>query len=285
MGINTSKIPRDVSTTWLNGRVPKHIADPDAYKAAKGFEAYFARQLVREMMKSTDIIGGKGMGGEVFQDMFKDLLGDQIAESGGLGITEMIYRQVMANKGQKPFLEEGEKQVDKLDLLAEAVPRRMAKYGRIVEQAAERVSIEPELIFAVMQQESGGNSRAVSHAGAKGLMQLIDTTAAEMGVDDVFDPVQNIHGGAGYLRKQFDAFGGDMDKALAAYNAGPGAVRRHGGIPPYRETTDYVKRVKAIYYRLKDQVAQQLERAPGTQVAGTSEGPEIADIKATNSEG
>lgn len=256
MSIDTSKIPRDVSTNWMKARIPKNVADPEAYQAARGFESYFSRQLVKEMLSSTDFIGGKGHGGEVYQDMFKDMLGDQIATDGGLGITEMIYRQVMQNKGQKPYVEEGEgiKQLGP-KALAELVPLRMAKYIDAVDHASKAYKIEPELLFAVMQQESGGDPNAESHAGAKGLMQLIDSTAADMGVQDVFDPVQNVHGGAKYLRQQIDSFG-TIEHALAAYNAGPGAVRKYGGIPPYAETQDYVKRVKNIYGRLKDQIAQ-----------------------------
>lgn len=257
MGVDTSKIPRDVSTRWMEARVPKNVADPDAYKAARGFESYFARQLVKEMLTGTDLIGGKGSGGEVYQDMFKDMLGDQIATSGGLGITEMVYRQVMQNKGKKPYLEDGEgiKQLGP-KAIADLVPLRMAKYIDAVDHASKAYKIEPELLFAVMQQESGGDPNAESHAGAKGLMQLIDSTAAEMGVQDPFDPVQNVHGGAKYLRQQIDSFG-TLEHALAAYNAGPGAVRKYGGIPPYAETEDYVKRVTNIYGRLKEQMAQR----------------------------
>ena len=256
MGFDTARIPRDVSTTWLNRDIPKNVADPDAYRAAKGFEAYFARQLVKEMIGSADFVGGKGSGGEIYQDMFKSVLGDEIANSGGLGITEMIYRKVMQNKGQKPFLDANEQQASEIGQIAQLVPMKMGRYASFVDHAAKTHDVEPELLFAVMRQESGGDPNAVSHAGAKGLMQLIDSTAAEMGVSDSFDPVQNIHGGAKYLREQLDQFSGNIDHALAAYNAGPGAVKKYGGIPPYEETQHYVKSVKAIYGRLKDQVAK-----------------------------
>ena len=97
----------------------------------------------------------------------------------------------------------------------------------------------------MIKQESGFNPTAGSPAGARGLAQLMPGTAAGLGVTNVLDPVQSINGGAKYLKQQLDAFGGDVAKALAAYNAGPGAVKRFGGIPPYAETQNYVRIVQA----------------------------------------
>lgn len=114
----------------------------------------------------------------------------------------------------------------------------------IVHQAAVSNGIEPELLTALIAVESGHVARAVSPRGAQGLMQLMPATAREYGVVDPFDPRQNVAAGALYLRRLLDRFGQDKTLALAAYNAGPGAVvRHHGRIPPYAETTAYVPRV------------------------------------------
>ena len=114
-----------------------------------------------------------------------------------------------------------------------------------VKAEAQRLGVRPELALAVMGQESGGKPGAVSPKGALGLMQLMPATAKELGVDPR-DPVQNVQGGLRYLKQQLDAFGGDEAKALAAYNAGPGAVQKYRNtVPPYRETRDYVVRVLA----------------------------------------
>jgi soluble lytic murein transglycosylase-like protein len=112
-----------------------------------------------------------------------------------------------------------------------------------ISQAAESASLPDSLLRAVVEVESGGNSQAVSPAGAQGLMQLMPGTAAELGVTNPFDPKQNLEGGARYLAQQLERFDGDLRLALAAYNAGPGAVKRHGGVPPYPETQRYVESV------------------------------------------
>jgi soluble lytic murein transglycosylase-like protein len=115
-----------------------------------------------------------------------------------------------------------------------------------IEDAAVRHSLDPNLIRAVMRAESNYRVDVVSHAGAMGLMQLMPGTAASLGVTDPFDPRQNIDGGAAYLRRMLDLFGGDLNMALAAYNAGQGNVRRFGGIPPFAETQAYVPRVRGF---------------------------------------
>jgi soluble lytic murein transglycosylase-like protein len=116
-------------------------------------------------------------------------------------------------------------------------------YDALVTAAAQRYGIDPAILHGLIQQESGFNPAATSSAGALGLTQLMPGTASSLGVTNPLDPAQSIDGGARYLREQLDAFGGNVVDALAAYNAGPGAVRRYGGVPPYAETQAYVNKV------------------------------------------
>ena len=111
--------------------------------------------------------------------------------------------------------------------------------------AARRHDLDPALLAGLVKQESGFDPNAVSPAGARGLTQLMPGTAAGLGVTNPLDPAQALEGGAKYLREQLDRFGGDVARSLAAYNAGPGAVQRFGGIPPYAETQNYVRAVQA----------------------------------------
>lgn len=117
----------------------------------------------------------------------------------------------------------------------------------LFKEAAEKHGIDPRLLVAVARRESAFNPRAVSRVGAQGLMQLMPATANFLGISDSFNVRDNIFAGTRYLRILLDTFRGDLDLTLAAYNAGPGAVRRHRGIPPYRETQSYVRSIRAEY--------------------------------------
>ncbi|MGZ6825276.1 MAG: transglycosylase SLT domain-containing protein, partial [Mycobacteriales bacterium] len=132
---------------------------------------------------------------------------------------------------------------------AASLPAAGKPYAAMVQRAAAQAGVDPALLSAVAWTESGFNASATSGAGAQGLMQLMPQTAAGLGVDPL-DPQQALLGGARYLKHQLDAFGGRADLALAAYNAGPTAVRKAGGIPPYPETQAYVTRVLARFSQL-----------------------------------
>jgi soluble lytic murein transglycosylase-like protein len=133
-----------------------------------------------------------------------------------------------------------------------------------IDKVASEFQLEPALIKAVALVESGFNPGAVSPKGAKGLMQLMPATARSYGVRNIHDPYENLRAGANHLRRLLDEFDGDLTLALAAYNAGSGAVRKHGGVPRYRETQDYVRKVEG---HLGKQTRRARPAAPATKVA------------------
>ena len=131
---------------------------------------------------------------------------------------------------------------------------RMSEFDPFINDAAVRYKIPPALVRAVMHTESAFDPQALSHAGASGLMQLMPATARDMYVKDIFDVKENIEGGVRYLRVLANEFDGDMVKMVAAYNAGPEAVRKYNGqIPPYTETQAYVRKVISLYFQYKEQ--------------------------------
>ncbi|HET7434540.1 MAG TPA: lytic transglycosylase domain-containing protein [Thermoanaerobaculia bacterium] len=125
---------------------------------------------------------------------------------------------------------------------------RRTRYDDIIERYASRYGVDPVLVRAVIQVESNFNPNCVSNKGARGLMQLMPGTAKQYGIKQMHDPEENIRGGIRHLAYLLDLFPNDLHRALAAYNAGENAVLKYGGIPPYEETTAYVKRALTVYY-------------------------------------
>lgn len=131
--------------------------------------------------------------------------------------------------------------------VAQKIAATHPKFHRLITDAAQRHGLEPSLVKAVILAESGYNPRAVSSRGASGLMQLMPSTARALGVEDIFDPEHNINGGTKYLRQLLNQLQGDLQLALAAYNAGLQKVRRHRGVPPFRATRFYIRKVLHYY--------------------------------------
>lgn len=132
-------------------------------------------------------------------------------------------------------------------LAGKLVPVPSADLEPLIQRQSDSQNLDPKLVKAVIQVESGYNHKALSNKGAMGLMQLMPDTASLFNVRNAFDPEENLRAGTRYLRQLLDRFAGRVELALAGYNAGPGAVERHGGVPPYAETRDYVQQVMMLY--------------------------------------
>jgi Rod binding domain-containing protein len=246
------------SSIGASGPKPTTASEKKAWNAAQDFEAILLRQMFQSMRKATSILSEEddqkiAADGQM-QDMAWDGLANQIAHEGGFGLAKMLYPELLregdGSARHPPLRSPG------ADHAASAYSRNRAPAPASLDQAIQAASrqsgLDSSLIRAVIHTESAGQVDAVSPKGALGPMQLMPDTAAELGVDPS-DPVQNILGGSRYLaalKRQF----GDEKLALAAYNAGPGAVQRHGGIPPYPETRSYVEKVLQTRDRIRRNV-------------------------------
>ncbi|MFH1700045.1 MAG: transglycosylase SLT domain-containing protein [Candidatus Zixiibacteriota bacterium] len=255
-------------------------------KATKEFESYFVLHMLKAMRKTipeSELTSG-GLGQGIYTEMFDEQLARKVSGTSANSLADMLYkslvtqleagensdnaiddkintgisdlpRNVNTSEKNANSLKAGESQIEKSEhsisppiVLKPQISNdpRLSKFGQSIKAASQKYALSPQLIYSVILAESGGQADAVSHKGAKGLMQLTDTTAVEMGVSDSLDPAQNIMGGAKYLRIMLDNFEGNLKLALAAYNAGPGIVSKYNGVPPYPETEKYIEKVLDI---------------------------------------
>jgi len=232
-------------------------------KSCAEFEAMFINQMLKTMRQADKALkddsegegDGMGLGTEnPYQELFDWQLAVRLSERSPLGIAKKLTDIMAKRLGLNVEELEAPKELRRSTIQPRQIKPFSGDLEELISAAAEEHNLDPRLIRAVISAESSGNSKAVSPKGAKGLMQLIDSTAAEVGVKNPFDPKQNINGGATYLKRMLDRYDGDPKLALAAYNAGPGAVDRYNGVPPYPETVTYVRKIM-----------EQLRGASGSQ--------------------
>ncbi len=235
-----------------------------AKAAAKQFEALFASMMLHSMRKSVLQLGDNSLipnstGEKIFTDMLDDQYGNIMASNGSLGLAKIILQQIDNDKtpessldalshlkGTAPWMTDKEFIPSGAGSIPPESPASIGQWQPMIDEAGKKFGVDKDLISAVISQESGGNQYAVSPRGAKGLMQLMDSTAQTMGVSSVFQPRQNIFGGTKYLKQLLDKYNGNEALALASYNAGSAAVDKYNGIPPYQETRRYVGNVLSL---------------------------------------
>jgi Rod binding domain-containing protein len=245
-------------------------------RAAKDFESLFTSIMLKTMRNSVmrSELVPQSMGEKFYTEMLDEEYGGLISGNANLGLADLIVKELerQDSRGMGAGLAALQGLGQSAPLMPVAQGARVNKsagftglsqtvgqWDSLIKEAGDRFNLDPALIAAVIAQESAGNPAATSSAGAKGLMQLIDDTARSMGVQQVYNPRENILGGSKYLRLMLDRFGGDTRLALASYNAGPGAVDRYQGIPPYPETQNYVDSVMDYRQRFAAHNAPQVK--------------------------
>lgn len=247
-------------------------------KAAKEFESLLTMQMLKAINKANGgLFGEESFGGETYNLLFEMELAKKISASKSLGIANAIYKKITgedlpeniriqitssnselklrkklnASSSDKKQIDSANVSDDSTKVIkssltpAEEAIDRLKKYESIIKEASANFGVSERLIKSVILAESSANPYAVSKKGAKGLMQLMDETAREMGVNNPFDPKENIFGGVKYLSYLLKIYDGNEELALAAYNAGLGNVAKYKGIPPFKETINYIKKTLA----------------------------------------
>ena len=233
----------------------------------------FAVNGIKMFKKLVNNLNFIKMKSEMNKKIIIQILAVELARS--LFIAVMILGVALVSNGNNQIVSNGNNQivvnppvlfkiypVPKLEQRLPSVSGRKAEhlYHMFIIQTASHYQVDPALIKAIIMAESGYNTKAVSKRGAKGLMQLMPKTAQSLGVEDIFNPHQNITGGVQYFKHLVNRFNGDVKLALAAYNAGSRNVRNYNGVPPFKATRSYIKKVFKYYQIYKNQMGEKVDR-------------------------
>jgi len=236
--------------------------------ASKQFEGLITSMMIKSMNKTTEGMFGGGeesFGGDMFDSLFEQEIASKMTESKSLGIAEKLYKNITGEELPLEIRNKITERVSPIKTHNITVPadstkvqpsnsskQRLENYQAHIEEASKKFGIDQNMIKSIIMTESAANNKAVSSAKAKGLMQLIDSTASDMGVRNVFNPRENILGGTKYFAQMLRQYSGDVKLALAAYNAGPQNVAKYKGVPPFAETKNYINKVLGYLDHFKE---------------------------------
>ncbi|MCK9211153.1 MAG: transglycosylase SLT domain-containing protein [Ignavibacteriaceae bacterium] len=237
-------------------------------KTSKDFESLLTAMMLKSMNKTkeNETSGEDSYGGDYFESLFENEMAKHISNGNGLGIASELYKKITGEdldmssfkNSLEPFRIKSKVELKNFDKDSSGITpskqslERLEQFDEHIEEASKLYGVDKGLIKSVIIAESAGNVKAVSSAKAKGLMQLIDSTATSMGVHNVWDPRENIMGGTKYLSEMLRQYNGDVKLALAGYNAGPANVEKYKGVPPFEETKTYISRVLGYLNHLKE---------------------------------
>lgn len=234
--------------------------------ASKKFEGLLTSMMLKSMTQtSKGMFGEENSFGGTFLDTFYEMnMSDFMSQNRSLGVAQEIYKKLTGEDLDESFKYKNINATHTREALpvkntesstaikpSNSTMKRVNQFDPIIEEASQRYGIDKNIIKSVIFTESAGKNDAMSNKKAKGLMQLIDSTAKDMGVTNVWDPKENILGGTKYLANMLKKYDGDVKLSLAAYNAGPGNVDKYKGIPPFEETQNYVERVLSYFNYLE----------------------------------
>lgn len=246
-------------------------------KVAREFEALFTSMMMKSMRKTVFDNGfvPKSIGERIYTDLLDLEYSKIISNNASFGLAERIVKQIEST-GDKSGIMKALQGIGNQSWMIDprfipeqvklpsvkSLSQRVAHWNAYIDEASSAFNVDRNLIAAVIAQESAGNPYAVSRAGAKGLMQLMDSTARDLGVKQVFNPQENIMAGTKYLDHLLKEFKGNETLALASYNAGPNAVKKYNGVPPYKETQNYIGRVLLLRDKFRQHAeAQSMDKS------------------------
>jgi len=202
---------------------------------------------IEQNFSALENIAGQNSAVKNIESDFKKILDKKIEETTHIENKPEPNSTAKLDEDIKPEIKEAIELKSKIDLKAQST-----NIDELVETFSNKYGIDGDFIKAIIKQESGFNPNATSKKGAMGLMQLMPKTAESLGVLDAYNPSQNIEGGVKYLKNLLEKYDGNKEMALAAYNAGPTAVKKYGGVPPYKETQNYINAIMGTYNKVKE---------------------------------